>query len=156
MVKALHGVLQTGEFYRSVCGRLLAGERLVDMNKLTLDHYFHPRMAGRTALKIVADAVWQADPAIRARLPEYVLETEAGTASPYAALPPLRIGERTVSVAEGTGAILAYYAMIERAAAGAALEADRWRHLLRQYCKLDTLAMVMVWWRWRALTQQPE
>ncbi|MBK7218012.1 MAG: hypothetical protein IPH95_13420 [Candidatus Promineofilum sp.] len=58
------------------------------------------------------------------------------------------MGERSLSVVEGTGAILAYYTMIERAAAGATLEAERWRQLLRQYCKLDTLAMVMVWWRW--------
>ena len=53
-----------------------------------------------------------------------------------------------MSVAEGTGAILAYYSMMERAAAGATLEVERWRQLLRQYCKLDTLAMVMVWWHW--------
>jgi hypothetical protein len=59
-----------------------------------------------------------------------------------------------VSVAEGTGAILAYYKMMECAAAQATLEAERWRQLLLQYCQLDTLAMVMVWWRWRGLTGQ--
>jgi hypothetical protein len=44
--------------------------------------------------------------------------------------------------------------MIERSAADATLEANRWRQLLRQYCTLDTLAMVMVWWHWRQLTGQ--
>jgi len=39
----------------------------------------------------------------------------------------------------------------ERAAAGATLEAGQWRRLLLQYCQLDTLAMVMVWWHWRGL-----
>jgi hypothetical protein len=67
------------------------------------------------------------------------------------ALPSLQIGDRLVSVAEGTGAIMAYYMMMERTAANATLEAGRWRQLLRQYCGLDTLAMVMVWWRWREL-----
>ena len=55
-------------------------------------------------------------------------------------------------MADGTGAILAYYSMMERAAAGATLEVERWRQLLRQYCKLDTLAMVMVWWHWRGIS----
>jgi len=136
--------------------RFLTGDRLVDMNKLTRRHYFHPRMGGSTSLKVVADAVWQADSSIRARLPQYNLETPDGVASPYAALPPVEVGQRQLAVVEGTGAILAYYAMIERSVAGAVMEAERWRQLLRQYCKLDTLAMVMVWWRWLSLTGQAE
>ena len=129
--------------------RFLAGGRLVDMCRLTLKHYFHPRLGGSTSLKIVADAVWQSNATVRARLPQYVQQTaDGGLSSPYAALPPLQVGSRSLSVAEGTGAILAYYSMIERAAAGATLEVERWRQLLRQYCKLDTLAMVMVWWHW--------
>lgn len=131
----------------------LDGGRLVDMNRLTLNHYFHPHMAGRTTLKVVADAVWQADASIRGRLPQYAQDATGTLSSPYAALPPLSVGGRTVSVTDGLGAVLAYYSMMERAAAGATLEADRWRQLLRQYCKLDTLAMVMVWWRWESLTR---
>ena len=130
--------------------RFLAGDRLVDMCRQTLKHYFHPRMGGSTSLKVVADAVWQSDATVRARLPQYVQPAAGGgLASPYAALPPLQVGARSLSVADGTGAILAYYSMMERAAAGATLEVERWRQLLRQYCKLDTLAMVMVWWHWR-------
>ena len=129
-------------------GDFLASDRLVDMHRLALKHYFHPRMGGSTSLKVVADAVWQSDETVRARLPQYVQPTAGGLGSPYAALPPLQVGQRSLSVVEGTGAVLAYYTMIERAAAGATLEAERWRQLLRQYCKLDTLAMVMVWWHW--------
>ncbi|MBP6015992.1 MAG: DUF2779 domain-containing protein [Candidatus Promineofilum sp.] len=135
-------------------GRLLAGERMTDLNDLTRKHYFHPRMGGRTSLKVVADAVWQADPHIRARLPHYHREMGTGSTSPYQALPPLVIGDRQIAVAEGVGAILAYYALIERMTANATLEVSRWRRLLSQYCELDTMAMVMVWWRWRRLTGQ--
>lgn len=135
-------------------GRLLASERMIDLNQITLKHYFHPRMGGRTTLKVVADAVWQADPHIRARLPHYHLETDQGAAGPYQALPPLVIGDRQIAVAEGVGAILAYYALMERTAANATLEVNQWRRLLSQYCELDTMAMVMVWWHWRRLTGQ--
>ncbi|HOU41486.1 MAG TPA: DUF2779 domain-containing protein [Promineifilum sp.] len=133
-------------------GRTLADDRLVDMCQLTLRHYIHPRMGGSTSLKQVADAVWQSDAAVRARLPQYAQATDDGWASPYAALPPLLVGKRSVSVSEGTGAMLAYFSMMERAAAGATLEAGQWRRLLLQYCQLDTLAMVMVWWHWRGRT----
>lgn len=132
----------------------LRSDRLVDMNRLTLKHFFHPRMGGRTSLKVVTDAIWQSDASVRARLPQYQLDTDGGPASPYQTLPPLSIGGRQVAVAEGTGAILAYYSMMERMAANATLEANRWRHLLHQYCGLDTLAMVMVWWHWRELAGQ--
>ena len=139
---------ETGsEIYRWL-GDFLAGDRLVDMHRLTLKHYCHPRMGGSTSLKVVADAVWQSDETVRARLPRYVQATADGFSSPYAVLPPLQVGQRSLAVVEGTGAILAYYSMMERIAAGATLEAESWRRLLRQYCRLDTLAMVMVWWHW--------
>jgi len=103
---------------------------------------------------VIADAVWQSNPAIRRRSPQYVVETEDGPLSPYQALPPLSIGDRQIAVAEGMGAVVAYYRMMERAAASATLEAAQWRRLLLQYCELDTIAMVMVWWHWRGLTGQ--
>ncbi len=133
---------------------LVSGDRLVDMNKLTLKHYFHPRMRGSTSLKVVAEAVWGADAAVRERLPQYLSADGNHTTSPYRALPPLSIDGNLVSVAEGTGAILAYYKMMECLASRATQEAGRWRQLLLQYCQLDTLAMVMVWWHWRELTGQ--
>lgn len=130
--------------------RLLAGDRLVDMCQLARRHYLHPRTAGSSSLKRIAEAVWGSDESIRRRMPQYLPSSgEIGT--PYATLPSLQIGDRTIAIAEGTGAIVAYYTMMERAAAAATLEAEGWRRLLRQYCKLDTLAMVMIWWRWRAL-----
>lgn len=126
--------------------------RLVDMNALTLAHYFHPRMGGRTSIKVVSDAIWQTDATIRARLPQYVREEDGRLLSPYKTLPPIEIDGQPMAVAEGTGAIRAYQAMMY------GLERDdeetkrKWQQLLLQYCKLDTLAMVMVWWRWCGLT----
>lgn len=135
---------------------LLASGRLVDMHKMTLRHYFHPRMGGRTSLKVVVDAVWRSSPRIRGRLPEYGVEKEDGPAGPYEALPRLEIAGRQIAVTEGTGANVAYFLMMERLSKCAKPEADAWRQLLRQYCNLDTLAMVMVWWHWRDLIGKME
>lgn len=133
---------------------VLASERLVDLNQWTLRHYFHPRMGGRTSLKVVADAVWRENEGVRQRLPQFRAEDENGLLSPYRALPPMPINGRQISVVEGSGAILAYYQMMEHVMAGATGDAEQWRQLLLQYCDLDTLAMVMVWWHWRDLVGQ--
>ena len=132
--------------------RLLDSDRIVDLNQVTLKYYFHPRAGGRTSLKVIANAVWQTNPGIRRRLPQYATEAEGGMASPYQALPLLSIGNRQIAVSEGVGATVAYFKMMERTSANAALEAEQWRRLLQQYCQLDTMAMVMVWWHWLELT----
>ncbi len=129
-------------------------DRLVDLCQLTLRHYLHPRMGGRTTLKIVADAVWRENSRLHRRLPQFWSEDEGELLSPYRALPPLRINGREMSVVEGSGAILAYFQMMDCLADGAADDVEQWRQLLLQYCALDTLAMVMVWWHWRDLIGQ--
>ncbi len=124
------------------------GGRLTDMNRLSLQHYFHPLMKGRTSIKVVCDAIWKSNSGLRAEFPEYLKEVNGTVLSPYAALPPLEINGQPVVVAEGTGAIRAYEAMlygIERDDPDLRL---RWKNLLLQYCKLDTAAMVLVWRHW--------
>lgn len=134
---------------------VLANGRLIDLNRVTLNHYFHPRMGGSTSLKIVTDAIWHANADIRRQLPQFVAKAEDGELlSPYRTLSPMSIDGRETSVAEGTGAILAYYRMIDCMTNGAAAEAKQLRQLLLSYCDLDTLAMVMVWWHWRELVGQ--
>ena len=120
--------------------------RLVDMNELTLRHYFHPRMRGKTSLKPVADAVWSASPVVRGAFPEYGADPAV---SPYRALPPLEIAGQPVVVREGTGAIRAYQTMLYGAESRDPAARETLRRLLLQYCRLDTAAMVMVWMHWR-------
>jgi hypothetical protein len=122
--------------------------RLTDMNQLCLKHYFHPLMKGRTSIKVVCDAIWKSDSGLRTEFPEYMKSEDGEILSPYAALPPLEIGGRPVSVVEGTGAIRAYEAMMHGVERDDASTKARWRDLLRQYCRLDTLAMVWIWRHW--------
>lgn len=123
--------------------------RLVDMNDLTLKHYFHPIMKGRTSIKKVLDAVWQINEYLRKRYPEYVKIEDGKLLSPHKSLPPLEINGQDAFVNEGTGAITAYQAMLYGPQKGDMSIKKRWKNLLLQYCKLDTLAMVMIYQHWR-------
>jgi hypothetical protein len=122
--------------------------RLVDMNQMCLKHYFHPLMKGRTSVKVVCDSIWRSSPTLWDEYPEY-FKTDCGQIqSPYASLPPLEINGSSVVVAEGTGAIRAYEAMMYGFERHDPEIRTRWRDLLRQYCRLDTLAMVWIWLHW--------
>ncbi len=129
-------------------GRLLDGGRLVDLRHLAVTHYFHPRQGGRMSLPDVAGAVWSASPGLRAFLSHQDQDLDGQLPSPFATLPLLSMGGRQVSMIEGPGLLLAYDAMLERAAAGATLEADRWRALLRRAGDLKALALFMIWRHW--------
>ncbi|MBK8784644.1 MAG: DUF2779 domain-containing protein [Anaerolineales bacterium] len=126
----------------------MTDSRMVDMNQMTLDHYFHPVMKGRTSIKKVLDAIWRANPSLRSHFPEYVKEENGEMLSPYKSLPPLTIAGRDVVVNEGTGAIRAYQSMLYGPQKSDPDIRDQWKNLLLQYCKLDTLAMVMIHWHW--------
>jgi hypothetical protein len=75
--------------------------------------------------------------------------------SPYAALPPLIIQGQEVVVHEGTGAMRAYEAMLYGLEKDNPTVKAQWRDLLRQYCRLDTLAMVMLWLHWSEVDRLP-
>jgi hypothetical protein len=125
--------------------------RLVDLNQLTVRHYFHPLMKGRTSIKKVSDALWQTSPNLRSAFPQYIKEQDGKILSPYDALPPLQIGDRAVAVAEGTGAIRAYEAMVYGVERDDPKTKENWKRLLLQYCRLDTLSMVVIWRHWNQL-----
>ena len=60
----------------------------------------------------------------------------------------MRIGARALNVADGTGAMQAYTAMLYGAERGDPVIRAAWEALLLRYCKLDTLAMVLIWDHW--------
>ena len=130
---------------------------LVDMNALTLKHYFHPLMKGRTSLKRVLPAVWKTNPYLH-EIPwfkEYYRDIDGKVLSPYDVLPQLQIGDRIQVVNEGAGAMLAYQDLMygENRNLGIDNQAARsqWKELLYQYCRLDTMAMVIIWTHWQNL-----
>ena len=113
--------------------RFLSSGRILDMHELCFRHYWHPRMKGRTSIKVVLPAVWSGDSAVK-KTPRYAEFTD----DPYTVL------KAAGAVSDGCDAMQAYLALQtpERREGMAA-------QLLR-YCGVDTLAMVFVWdyWKW--------
>jgi hypothetical protein len=132
-----------------------ADGRLVDMNQLTLEHFFHPRMKGKTSIKAVLPAVWESDADLRAEFPEYVKTAAGRVLSPYETLPPIVIDGCDVAVREGTAAMRAYQEMLYGASREDPDRRAAYRGLLLRDCRLDTAAMLMIWKHWRRLTGLP-
>jgi hypothetical protein len=134
------------------------GSRILDMNKLTLDYYFHPRMGGRTSIKVTLPAVLQAFSSSRIKSwleQENLYERKEGgeVTDPYKLLPepmPIYDGKR-IKVAEGSGAMLAYQDMLYGIHKDNEAVKNQYVDALKRYCKLDTLAMVIIWEHWMSL-----
>ena len=60
----------------------------------------------------------------------------------------LEIGGQQQAVKEGTGAMTAYQEMLFGESSTRPEVREKWKALLRQYCELDTLAMVVVFRHW--------
>ena len=125
--------------------------RQVDMLKLCREHYYHPGMGGSNSIKAVLAAVWASSAAVRARFAEIKGREGDPVLGPYATLPPAIIGGAQEEVAEGTGAIRAYFAMAYGVEKDDPDAADKWARLLLDYCELDTLAMVLIWEHWERI-----
>lgn len=127
--------------------------RLVDMHALCKEAFFHPGMKGKTSIKRVLDAVWQADPVLHERFAAWT-GFAAPPSDPYAALAPVVLDGTPLEVADGTGAVTAYQEMLYGASRHDVARRTAWEQLLRAYCRLDTLAMVLVWDHWCRVTDR--
>jgi len=132
--------------------------RLLDMNKFTLEHYFHPKMKGKTSIKKVLPAVLYENTSERISrwLKEFdskfslLNEKDGRITDPYAQLPPLDIfdqGEKYLK--DGGGAMAAYQDILFGLRKNDAKSLKAYEKGLLNYCKLDTLAMVIIWEHWK-------
>jgi hypothetical protein len=125
--------------------------RLVDMNDLTKKYYFHPFMKGRTSIKKVLPAIWNNNPKLHqvTFFKDYsAIDFEGGIIDPYDTLKPdaTQIDEED-AVAGGTEAMRAF----QRIRFDDSLSLDQKKEIKRQlleYCKLDTMAMVIIAHHW--------
>jgi hypothetical protein len=125
---------------------------IIDMCTLAQNYYFHPDMKGKTSIKVVLPAVWKNFPNLKTIpwLAKYYKEDSAGKVlTPYETLPPIDIGKQGEVIRDGTQAMRAYNEMMIGLHRHDTTVRDRWATLLRQYCELDTMAMVVIWEYWR-------
>jgi hypothetical protein len=130
----------------------LVEDRIVDIHDWARRYYYHPDMRGRTSIKVVMDALWKADPIMRQQFTSWTGSEVGESEDPYHSLPPLEINGVRQDVREGTGAIRAYEAMMYGVEKTDAVAKAAWGNLLKQYCRLDTLSMVLVFEYWRRVT----
>lgn len=129
--------------------------RLVDMNAMTLKYYFHPRMKAKTSLKSVLPAIWVTNPYLY-QLPwlaTYFKAENGKILNPYDVLSSIEISEQSIAIKDGTGAMTAYLEMLFGQHSEDEAIKQKWQDLLRQYCQLDTMAMVIIWTHWNHLVE---
>ncbi|MDH5717670.1 MAG: DUF2779 domain-containing protein [Spirochaetia bacterium] len=124
--------------------------KLVDMNKLCREHYFHPAMGGRTSLKVVLPAIWNNSSKLHKLdwFRSYYKSENGRVMNPYDTLEKIQIYEEYEVVNEGGGAMMAYQEMMYGQSSNDKKQKDAWKELLLQYCKLDTIAMIIVYKHW--------
>ena len=130
----------------------VVNNRIVDIHDWAKNDFFHSGMRGRTSIKVVLDALWKADAAMRDQFVAWTGLEATALEDPYHALQPLEINGVRQDVREGTGAIRAYEAMMYGAEKNDEAAKSAWRKLLLEYCKLDTLSMVLIFEYWRRAT----
>jgi hypothetical protein len=126
--------------------------RIVDLHNWARCDYYNPGMRGRTSIKVVLDALWRSDDLMRRQFADWTGLSANNEADPYRALPPVEIAGVMQDVHEGTGAMRAYQEMMYGANKNDLVVKAQWAGLLRQYCSLDTLSMVLILEHWRRLT----
>jgi len=132
--------------------------RLIDMNDLTLKYYFHPQMKGRTSLKYVLPAIWKNNSYLHKVpwLKEYLKIENKKVFDPYETLQQIEIAGKAEVIKEGTGAMRAYQELLYGLNKDNPEIKEKWAKILLQYCKLDTMAMVIVWLHWEKLVNKEQ
>jgi hypothetical protein len=131
---------------------------LTDMCRMAELGYFHPYTKAKTSIKVTLPAVLKSytNPKIKQLLETFspdinLYKTENGDViSPYYLLPAVKEIDK-YEVKEGTGAMRAYQDMLYGFAKNDEKQKDGIKQALLTYCKLDTLAMVIIYEHWMSL-----
>jgi hypothetical protein len=133
--------------------------RILDMHDLAKFYYFHPLMGGRTSIKVVLPAVLQETKNINSlsllqkenlnEINEY-----GKIIDPYKLLEERIVEDTkslTIKVRNGGDAMVAYREMLFGLSRNNIEAKTAYSDALKKYCKLDTLAMVIIWFHWQDL-----
>ena len=126
----------------------------IDLARLCNHYYHHPMCEGKFSIKYVLPAVLNESRSLKISgwLEQINLlqkNSKNRILNPYDSLPEIIVGTRT-KINDGTGAIRAYQDMLYGLHKNDPVIKSQWENALRQYCRLDTLAMVIIWEYWRS------
>jgi hypothetical protein len=148
----------------------ISGRNMVDMWSVLKKHYYHPLMLGSNSIKAVLPAIFQTSRVIRDKYSNpldfglnltgmnlWQKNSETGVVQdPYKLLPDkfqeldLSLEELVLEdgqISDGAAAAVAFAKM--QFTEMSENERRALKEALRQYCELDTLAMVMIWEHWK-------
>lgn len=123
---------------------------MTDIHKWCEKYYFHPLMKGRTSIKYVLAAIWTNNKWLHNIdwLQQYVkYDNNQNILSPYKTLDNNNSSSEQTGVHNGTEAMKAYINMLYRPNVNTQTQSEL-AYMLREYCKLDTLAMVIIFRYW--------
>jgi hypothetical protein len=125
--------------------------RLVDMNRMTQDHYFHPYMKGRTSIKKVLPAIWNHNPYLHDILffKDYAAtDLQGRVIDPYDTLVAISEEDAEDDVVNGGTDAMRAYQRIRFDDSLTTAQKEEIKNQLLNYCKLDTMAMVIIAHHW--------
>ena len=133
--------------------------RILDMHDLAKYYYFHPQMGGRTSIKVVLPAVLQETNNINSlsllqKENLYEINEHGKIIDPYKLLEERIVEVKkslTIKVKNGGDAMVAYREMLFGISRNNLEAKTAYSDALKKYCKLDTLAMVIIWFHWQDL-----
>jgi hypothetical protein len=133
--------------------------RILDMHDLAKFYYFHPMMGGRTSIKVVLPAILQEikndDAKLLLQQENFWEINENGKlVDPYKLLEERIVEDTksfTIKVRNGGDAMVAYREMLYGLSRDNNQAKEAYVEALKKYCKLDTLAMVVIWFHWNDL-----
>jgi len=125
--------------------------RLIDMNRMTLENYFHPYMKGRTSIKKVLPAIWNHNPYLHnvSYFKNYSARDLLGAViDPYDTLVAISEEDAEDDVVNGGTDAMRAYQRIRFDDSISDSQREEIKNQLLNYCKLDTMAMVIIAHHW--------
>ena len=135
--------------------------RMIDLHELAKKYYFHPLMGGRTSIKVTLPSVLNATKSKRvhhwlSQVDLLEFDQNGEIINPYKLLPEEYIEFENIKlkVMDGSAAMRTYQDMVYGLNRDNTEVKKRYKNALLQYCRLDTLAMVIIWEHWMDLLER--
>ena len=136
-------------------------KRMIDMNDWAKEFYFQTERGGYKSIKLVLPAVLKSNKStqIEELLDDIGLfkkDSDGNTINPYDILPEISIeynGQKII-VKDGSGPMLAYQDMVYGLNRDNNEVKNKYKQALLDYCRSDTLAMVIIWEHWMQLLRK--